>query len=72
MQEFLFTAIAIIILFRLFRGSVFIYKNQHPYNNQYQQQQKREGEITIEETQKRKGNKNTKEDGEYVDYEEIK
>lgn len=71
MQEVLFTIIAIIILFRLFRGSVFIYKHQQPYNNPYQQQQKREGEITIEETQKKKNDKN-KDDGEYVDYEEIK
>lgn len=71
MQEILFTIIVIIILFRLFRGSVFIYKHQQPYNNLYQQQQKREGEITIEETQKKKTDKN-KDDGEYVDYEEIK
>ena len=71
MQEFLFTVIAIIILFRLFKGSVVVYKNQQHFHNPYQQQQKREGEITIEETQKKKNNKN-KDDGEYVDYEEIK
>ena len=74
MQEFLLTIAVIFILFRLFRGSFFIYRfngnNQKPFN-QYHDKKKQEGEITIENTNDKNLNKSN-DDGEYVDYEEVK
>ena len=71
MQEFLFTIVIIFIIFRLFRGNVFIYKFNANHQRPHEGKQKQEGEITIENSKNKNLNKN-KDDGEYVDYEEIK
>lgn len=72
MEEFLFTVIAIYILFRVFgKSNVKVYHFNN-YNQPPERPVKRdEGKITID---KKRGGKGPKDDndGEYIDYEEIK
>jgi hypothetical protein len=68
MQEFILTLVVAFILFRVFRTNVTVYNFNGQQPNQHKQsppQQKPEGKITIE-------NKNNDDEGEYVDYVEIK
>ena len=74
MQKFLLICFALYILFRLFRGNFVVFRfngqNQRSYNP-YHDKQKQEGEITIENPSNKTIDKN-KDEGDYVEYEEVK
>ena len=65
MQEFILTLVVIFVLFKVFGRSTVIHFNQHHHTH-------REPEGKIKVTAPGKKNKNFNDDGEYVDYEEIK
>jgi hypothetical protein len=74
MQEFLLTLVVIFVLFKIFgnnsslKGNVYTF-TQNNYNPQ--NDKKQEGKVSIDGKPGSKPTR-TKEDGEYVDYEEIK
>jgi hypothetical protein len=80
MQEVFFTVLAIWVIWKLFsafsgsssagqqRASNHFYQTNH---NHYQET-KPEGEVVIEDKTSKSGTKRKPEEGEYVDYEEIK
>ena len=77
MKTFLIVLIVIIVLFRVF--SSFIFKRINKTVNERmkehirnQQPPKPEGEITIEQTKNIKNKSGKNDDGDYVDYEEVK
>ena len=71
MQDIFIALLIAFVLFRLFRGSIFVYRvpPRNPGANQQQYNKKPVGEITIEKTGK---DKPLKDEGDYVDYEEVK
>jgi hypothetical protein len=79
MQEFLITLLVVFILFRVFRTIIFrsaysaFVKHQHDSDRRKEEEElrrKREGQITIEEI--KPGKSSRQDDGEYIDYEELK
>lgn len=78
MQEVFFTILSIWVIWKLFsafsgsssrhqRASTNFYQTNHHY-----QQPKPEGEVVIEDKTAKSATKRKSDDGEYVDYEEIK
>ncbi len=67
MADVFYTILIIWILSRIFGGTT---KHTVQRKHEYQQPQKKEGEVTITQT-KSSSNKNN-DSGEYVDYEEVK
>ncbi|HRG59527.1 MAG TPA: hypothetical protein PK323_11265 [Bacteroidia bacterium] len=65
MQEFILTLVVIFVLFKVFGRSNIIYYNQHHHAHHHN-----DGKIKVHHSKEKKNNKN--DDGEYVDYEEIK
>jgi len=65
MQEFILTLVVIFVLFKVFGRPNVIHFNQHHHNH-------REPEGKINVTSSKNKNNHQKDDGEYVDYEEIK
>jgi hypothetical protein len=65
MQEFILTLVVIFVLFKVFGRSNVIHFNQHHHNHQ-----SNNGEIKIKPHNSK--NKRSNDEGEYVDYEEIK
>ena len=77
MLKFIFTVLLIIFLLRLLSGGLRIYINRSSFPPGYppsqQKPRKPEGEISIQQHTKAKGNKGSKaNDEEFTDYEEIK
>lgn len=78
MQEVFFTILSIWVIWKLFSAFSGSSSNQQrASNNFYQtnnhyQQSKPEGEVVIEDRTAKSGTKRKSDDGEYVDYEEIK
>jgi hypothetical protein len=75
MQEFILTLVVAFILFRVFRTNVTVYNFNGQQPNQHKQsppQQKPEGKITIDKQPFSTKKKNNDDEGEYVDYVEIK
>jgi hypothetical protein len=64
MQEFILILVAIFVLFKIFGRPTVIYFNQHHHNHQASNKPK----VDIHHNKKNKGG----DEGEYVDYEEIK
>lgn len=74
MRDIFFTILIIWVLWRIFSGlnksrGSFTFNNQ---NNNYAEPPKQEGDITIDTRANAKNKKNKDDEGEYVDYEEIK
>jgi hypothetical protein len=65
MQEFILTLVVIFVLFKIFGRPSVIHFNQHHHNHQ-----KTDGNIKV--TNSNNKNKYSNDEGEYVDYEEIK
>jgi hypothetical protein len=65
MQEFILTLVIIFVLFKVFGRPNVIHFNQHHHNHQ-----KPDGKIKVTATNNK--NKPSSDEGEYVDYEEIK
>ena len=70
MQEFILILVVFFIFFRLFRNNVFIHV-QRPQNNNREPEAPREKEGTIKIQKIDTQNQNKKDDGDYIDYEEV-
>lgn len=73
MQEFFFTLLIIWILFKIFGKGMIKHQSFTYTQNNYNkpEERKKEGEIKVDYIPNKK-QKGIKEDGEYIDYEEIK
>jgi Protein trafficking PGA2. len=76
--KFIIIAVGIYYLLKLIIRAMFPFlvqktfdKMQKEANRQQQEQQKREGEVTIDRNQTKKSNQNKKDVGDYVDFEEV-
>lgn len=76
--KFFFIVVLIVFalgfVFRMLLGRAFhnFQKNMHQQYRQNQQKQKKEGEVTIQDTTRNKNKKKFKDDqGDYIDYEEV-
>jgi hypothetical protein len=65
MQEFILTLVVIFVLFKVFGRPNVIHFNQHHHNHQ-------EPNVKIKSSKQNGKNSNNNDEGEYVDYEEIK
>ena len=78
MQEVFFTILSIWLIWKLFSafsgssGSQQRASNNFYQTNNHYQQPKSEGDVVIEDKTTKAGAKRKSDDGEYVDYEEIK
>jgi hypothetical protein len=72
MQEFFLILIVVFLLFRILRPAFFISINRFPgsHPGYRDRHQKKEGETSIEHSRPHSPSK--KDEGEYVDYEEVK
>ncbi|GAB7088948.1 DUF4834 family protein [Marinifilum fragile] len=76
--KFIIIAVGIYYLLKLIIRAMFPFlvqktfdKMQKEANRQQQEQQKREGEVTIDKNPNTKSNPNKKDVGDYVDFEEV-
>lgn len=69
MADIFYTILIIWVLWRIFGGSV---KTHVVHHHQYKQPDKKDGEIRISSYDKKDEKEKTRNEGEYVDYEEIK
>ena len=76
--KFIIIAVGIYYLLKLIIRAMFPFlvqktfdKMQKEANRQQQEQQKREGEVTIDKNSNTKSNPNKKDVGDYVDFEEV-
>jgi uncharacterized membrane protein len=65
MQEFILILVVIFVLFKIFGRANVIYYNQHHHNHH-------EPKSKVKVNAHRSNNKHSNDDGEYVDYVEIK
>jgi hypothetical protein len=77
MQEVFFTVLAIWVIWKLFSafsgsGQSRSANNFYQTNHNHYQETRKEGEVVIEDKSAKTGTKRKSDDGEYVDYEEIK
>ena len=71
MQEIFFTILVIWILFRIFGRASVAHNYTFTQNNYHKNEEKKKPEVRIDHIEgKSQGKKN--DDGEYVDYEEVK
>ncbi|MDQ2180539.1 DUF4834 family protein [Marinifilum sp. D714] len=76
--KFIIIAVGIYYLLKLIIRAMFPFlvqktfdKMQKEANRQQQEQEKREGEVTIDKNSNTKSNPNKKDVGDYVDFEEV-
>lgn len=74
MKGFLLTLLIFWIISRLVRKNVYIntFNYNQPPSDANHYSKKKEGEISIDQLNQPKKNKKDKDDGEFVDYEELK
>jgi hypothetical protein len=71
MLKFIFTLIVIWVLFKIF-GNTKVYHFHHTQQRPPEEAYKPDGKITIKKTDDASSKNNKNDDGEFVDYEEIK
>ena len=69
-MRFLFVIFIFLLIYYILKGFFRMIFPSSDKNKFYNQQNKKQGDITIEQITKEKRKKNN--DGEYIDYEEIK
>ena len=72
MQEIIFTLIVFFILFKVFRPRVNVYYYNSNKHNHYHEQKQPEGKVTITQSADKKPAKKGDNDGDFVEYEEVK
>ncbi|MBK9478429.1 MAG: DUF4834 family protein [Bacteroidetes bacterium] len=74
MQDFLLTLVVIFVLFRIFRNSTKPSSSNFNFtqNNFNNHSKKPQGEVTVESIPENKSRNKPSNNGDYVDYEEVK
>lgn len=72
MQEIFFTILVIWVLFRIFGRTSVAHNYTFTQNNYHKNEEKKREEVRIEHIEGKDKKKKNDDDGEYVDYEEVK